>query len=231
MANLTSGEMFYERRVTTGQYEHKMFSARISWNADEGDTDAARDHAMQLAAGMAVRVVHEHLGLGKSVLPVPVTPPAASDLAAAVALAKTVELNLPKKQNKPERVVVTGGHPIPPATNADVAACAIAGDELLGPISAATVAAPPSPSPAPAAEPSTDPLLAELEAAQPAPAPAEISDEELNSAVTKKFGSDASAADKAKFPAFKLGLPKFAPQIRGVPQERRAEFLAWLAKL
>lgn len=63
MARITGGAVRFERRVNTGNYEHKQFSADISWSAEDAD-DPVRALLMQeRAAQEALDIVHRALGL------------------------------------------------------------------------------------------------------------------------------------------------------------------------
>ena len=63
MANFTNGVVSFTRRVNTGNYEHQEAKAEINWLAHEGDTQVAIIGVMQSAEAAAVVQVRRMLGL------------------------------------------------------------------------------------------------------------------------------------------------------------------------
>lgn len=220
MANMTGGEIHYLRRIKTGDYEHKEFASKISWSAADGDSETTCEALHERAAAHAVRIVHHHLGL--------VCPPPGEELIRGMENAVAHARNEPAPQQRLHEIV--NGLP---KKQKMVPAAEVKPEVISAIVEKISV-------PATGTEPevvggkvvsvSADPLLDEV-AGLTQPAPATISVEDLTAAVHKKFGAGATPEDRAKFPAFKLGLPRFAPQISAIAEEKRHEFLTWLASL
>lgn len=70
---LTNGEVFFERRVKTGDFEHKHASARIVWSVPEGSGGEGSSH-VSAAFDLAKLNVERILGLNSPTMATPVEP-------------------------------------------------------------------------------------------------------------------------------------------------------------
>ncbi len=58
MTQITGGEISYERRVTTGDYQHKSLKVSLNFSVDEGDTSM---NMALLARSRAIELVEDGL--------------------------------------------------------------------------------------------------------------------------------------------------------------------------
>ena len=93
MAHITDGSVHYARRVNLGNYEHKEFSADISWSADDADVPEDVEAIMGIVATHAVDMVHGRLGIERTALEqVPVEAPAPAEPAAPITFKQAAAL-------------------------------------------------------------------------------------------------------------------------------------------
>lgn len=76
MAQISGGTVSYERRVKTGDYEHKHAAVTLTFSVGDGENYA---DVFDLASRQAVRKAHEILGFDVGTIEPPQAPSASSD--------------------------------------------------------------------------------------------------------------------------------------------------------
>lgn len=238
MPRITSGVVRYLRRVNTGNYEHKEFSADISWSVDDGDAPLAADEMMEIAADRAVRVVHERLGLAER--PLPQLGPPVVETSVATPLS-TAAGACPPTANVTGKLV---SHDPKPTKAAKAAASSPEQQEveaIKAKVAARLVSegkTVPTADPLLDAAKAADPLLGDEPPGADDPLAGISDDDDPLTALPQEIGDDdlLAAAEKAIVrvnDAIKVRrvIGKYAKQLPMIPQDRRQAFIDELAAL
>jgi len=213
MSQITSGKVLYGRTVQPAQYESKRVDVEIAFVVGEGEDYQGM---LAIAANAAYGKCHEMLGIKTPALAAPA--------------ADTRNDARPKESISGGAVVVETAGPTdakakgagktrkaPPA--ADPAAV-----DVVGEAPAAAASSAPATATAPAAQAGSDPAAVEDWSA----APAEVTDEALMQAITKKNADIKNPAAIRALIGKYVAPPK---QAREIEQAKRSAFLAELDAL
>lgn len=216
MSQITGGKVLFGRTLKTGDYENKRVDVEIAFSVGDGES---HDAILNTAAGVAHGKAHEMLGI-KAPSP---------SLAAAGGTAPAVPPNVIVETAGPaEAAAKTGAKTTrkPAKPPADPAAVDVVGEQkpaasTIAASAGATVAAS-----APGGASSADPAAVDDELFSAAPA--EVTDEALMSAITKKNAEIKNPG------AIRALIGKYVPapkQAREIDQAKRSAFLKELETL
>lgn len=201
MAQITGGAVRYERKLNTGNYEHKIASAEFQFVIAEGEGSAVAD----IASAHAVEKAHQMLGLGR--------PEAKAD----------VNTVAPDPETKVDVVQTPPAADAKPVTRRSRQVTEHKPEAKADPPPVIEMPAP-EPTPAPAAD---EGQLWEAEDVTVAEAPP-VKDDEIAKACSRQFEATKNGP---AIRALVFRYAGQGQQARAIPQDKRRAFLAELERI